>query len=382
MKNKVFNILKKELRETFRDKKSLTMMLIIPFMIPLIILGMSALFEMDVNKPENEYNKIGFAYELNEVEKQIIKELNIESTIDDLSDLEEKYNNGEIHIYISKEENNYIVHGNNDANTSYASTLVEEYFQSYKAYLQTEYLENQSIDSNQVMNIITLEYDIIEEENFFAEYILTYAFMFIIMAITVSATYPATDTTAGEKERGTLETLLTFPIKIKDIILGKFLSISISSIITGIISFILMLISLALAKNMFEIYNDVNLSLSFVGIIFVIFVIIVYSMLISALCIMIASKSKTFKEAQSALTPLTFISIFPSMIAFMIDIETSAILSCIPFLNYTLLFSDIISNNINVLNILLMILSTIVFLFILIKILIKQYNYEKVLFNN
>ena len=44
------------------------------------------------------------------------------------------------------------------------------------------------------------------------------AFVFIIMAITVSATYPATDTTAGERERGTLETLLTFPIKSRDII--------------------------------------------------------------------------------------------------------------------------------------------------------------------
>ena len=43
------------------------------------------------------------------------------------------------------------------------------------------------------------------------------------MAITVSATYPSTDSTAGEKERGTLETLLTFPIRSKDIIVGKFL---------------------------------------------------------------------------------------------------------------------------------------------------------------
>ena len=53
-----------------------------------------------------------------------------------------------------------------------------------------------------------------------------------MMAITVSATYPATDTTAGERERGTLETLLTFPIKSKDIIVGKFLGVTVSSIIT------------------------------------------------------------------------------------------------------------------------------------------------------
>ena len=66
-----------------------------------------------------------------------------------------------------------------------------------------------------------------------AGYIKNYAFLFIIMAITVSATYPATDTTAGERERGTLETLLTFPIKSKDIILGKFLGVTVSSVINA-----------------------------------------------------------------------------------------------------------------------------------------------------
>ena len=62
MKNNLWNILKKELRELFRDKKSLAMMLIIPIFIPLIMLGMSALFEAQANKDIEEYNKIGFAY--------------------------------------------------------------------------------------------------------------------------------------------------------------------------------------------------------------------------------------------------------------------------------------------------------------------------------
>ena len=46
--NNLKNILKKELKEMFRDKKSLSMMLIIPIMIPLLVLGMSALFELKI----------------------------------------------------------------------------------------------------------------------------------------------------------------------------------------------------------------------------------------------------------------------------------------------------------------------------------------------
>ena len=78
MKNNLWNILKKELRELFRDRKSLVMMLIIPIFIPLLIIGMSALFESQVSKDVSEYNKVGFAYEMTEAEKSIAQEMKIE----------------------------------------------------------------------------------------------------------------------------------------------------------------------------------------------------------------------------------------------------------------------------------------------------------------
>lgn len=380
--NNVVYMLKKELRETFRDKKSLSMMLIIPFMIPLLVIGMSALFEMQIDRPIEDYNRIGMAYETSEVEKNIIDKIGINAIYDTENNLIEMYKNGEIDLYITKDNNKYIINGNDSDTTSYAMSLVEPYIMAYKEALQSVYLDNNNIDSNDVVNIITLEENITKNDNFFGSYITVYSFLFIIMAITISATYPATDTTAGEKERGTLETLLTFPIRSKDIIVGKYLSVSISSIITGILSFILTIISLIIANNMFDIYEGMNLMPSIVSIVFSIIVIIAYSLLISGLCIAIASKSKTFKEAQSALTPLTFISFFPGMIAFMIDIDTTTVLSLVPFLNFTLLFEDITNGNINYLNILLMLMSTIVIIVVVLKLIIKQYKSEKVLFSN
>lgn len=380
MKNNLFNMLKKELREMFRDKKSLSMMLIIPLMIPLLVIGMSALFESQVNKSVDEYNKIGFSYELTEVEKNILKELQIEDKILDEQKLEEAYKNNEIDLYITKEGNKYTIHGEDNETTSYAMSLVDNYFSIYKEYLQREYLSENNLSAEDVLSIINVEKDIQEVDNYFASYIINYAFLFIIMAITVSATYPSTDTTAGEKERGTLETLLTFPIRSKDIIIGKFLSVTLSSIITGVISLILTIVSLSVANNMFEIYEGINLMLSSESIIFASLVIIAYSFLISGLCIAIASRSKTFKEAQSALTPLTFISFFPGMIAFMINISSSALLSLVPFLNFTLLFTDITAGNINYLYIFLMFVSTIIIISLVLGIIIRQYKSEKVLF--
>ena len=380
MKNNVFNILKKELREMFRDKKSLSMMLVIPIFIPLLVIGMSALFESEMNMPVTDYNTIGFNYELDTVEQSIIEELEINPVYDTEENLKEKFDNGEIDLYVTRNNTVYTINGDDSDTTTYASTLVESYFNAYKDYLQTDYLANHNVDPSMVMNIITLKENIIAEDNFFASYVTNYAFFFIIMAITVSATYPATDATAGEKERGTLETLLTFPIKSKDIIIGKFLSVTLSSVITGVLSLILAIISLKIANNMFSIYEGMDLMLPASSLIFALIVILAYSLLISGLCIAIASKSKTFKEAQSALTPLTFISFFPGMIAFMIGITTTNVYACIPFLNYTLIFTDIMSGNINFIHILLMLVSTIIIIAVVLKIIIKQYKSERVLF--
>ena len=380
MKNNLWNILKKELRELFRDKKSLAMMLVIPIFIPLLVIGMSALFESQMNVDTEEYNKIGFSYELSEVEESIAKEMDIDVVHGTTKELKEKYEEGNIGLYITKKDNHYTIHSDGSDNSSYASSLMETYFNTYKEVLQQESLSKQKINPDEILNIITVDEKVVEEDNFFASYIKNYAFLFILMAITVSATYPATDTTAGERERGTLETLLTFPIKSKDIIIGKFLGVTVSSIITGLLSLALAVISLFISKDMFTIYEGVNTMYSLSSIIYAVVVIVTYSFFISGLCIAIASTSKTFKEAQSALTPLTFISLFPGMIAFMIGITTNTLISIIPFLNFTTIFTDITAGNINVLHIFLMMLSTVIYISIVFYYIIKQYKSEKVLF--
>ena len=280
MKNNLFNILRKELRELFRDKKSLAMMLIIPIFIPLIMIGMSALFEMQSNKDIEEFNKIGFGYKLSDEEEKIAEQMEIVVVNGTEEELKQKYDNREIQLYVTKEgENNYIINNDGSDISAYAQGLMDSYFNTYKEYLQQSYLKENGVNPDEVLNIINVEENVTQEENFFGNYIKVYAFLFIIMAITVSATYPATDTTAGEKERGTLETLLTFPIRSKDIIVGKFLSVSISSIVTGLISFILAIIALIYAQSAFSIYEGVDIMYSTSSIVFAVLVIIAYSFL-------------------------------------------------------------------------------------------------------
>lgn len=382
MKNKVLYVLKKELREVFRDKKSLSMMLIIPIMIPLLVLGMSFMFQKEANKDVKEYNKIGFAYTISDDEQTLVESLKINASSGTLEEMEEAFKKKEVFAYIKKENNNYtIFYDDSNVESSGARSLAEAFLENYKSTLQNQYLASNNVDLAEYNTLLTYEYNIVEKDNFYANYMLNYAFLFIIMAITISATYPATDATAGEKERGTLETLLTFPIKGKDIILGKLCSVTISSIITGFVSLLLTILSLYYVSKHFSIYDGVIL-INFKIIIVTCLIILCYSLLISGLCIAIASMSKSFKEAQSALTPITFISFFPGMIAFMLNINNSAVLSIIPFVNFTMIFQDISSGIYNYLYIALMFISTILLITVIITYIIRQYKSENVLFTN
>jgi sodium transport system permease protein len=372
---------KKELREVFRDKKSLMMMLVVPILIPLIILGMSALFEMQMDSDISEYNKVGFSYDLSPIEKELVREMNIDSVSVNEEEFQENINNGVIQLYVMKEDNHYTLKydANNDK-SSLTLHLVESFYEQYKRLLQEQQLTTEGQDLA-VLDVITVSEEQIGENNFVSTYIVGYAFLFILMAITISATYPATDATAGEKERGTLETLLTFPIRSRDIILGKLFSVTLSSIVTGVVSLLFSLISFHLANQWFKIYESIPIVITLSEVLIALLVIIMFSFFISGLCIAIASLSKTFKEAQSALTPLTFIAFFPGMIAFMIQVENNFLYSLIPFLNFSMILNDLSNGIVSIECILAMVLSSCCFIGLVIWYIIRQYKTEKVLFS-
>ncbi len=379
----ILNIFKKEIRDILRDKKSLTMMFIIPFMIPLIIIGISYLFEYQMNLGIETYNKIGVTFKLSDREEEIAKKNEINFVYGNEKELKKKYNHEEIYAYLSKEGNKYTIYYNNQKDkSSLAANLINKYLEDYKINLQKETLENNNINSQEVLNIIEIETVNFQKENFLANYIIGYTFIFIITAITTAAIYPATDSTAGEKERGTLETLLTFPIKSKDIILGKYLAIVSSSFIAGLVSLIISLISLIICQNITSIYETTNLIISGKNIFIIIFIIFMYALFISGLAIAVASRCKTFKEAQSALTPLTFIAMFPNIIIFTMQVKCTPILAITPFINYNLIIIDLVSGNINYIYVILMFVSTIIYISFIINYIIKQYQSEKILFIN
>lgn len=382
MTNNVFETIKKELRGIVRDKKSLLMMIVTPLMIPVFIFVFSLMYNDMMYSEEVDTYTIGINYSMNNIEKDLIKDAGLEvNNYSSKEEMQNAYDEGNIDAYIMLENNKYTIYCNDmSENSSMASYGIVSYLDGYNNYLAQNYLLGINADLNSVYNNINYDFEQITGSNDLVDLIINMGFIFAIMAITLTAVYGATDSTAGEKERGTLETFLTFPIKSNELILGKYLAISISCFVTSIISMILTLSSLAICRGMFEIYNDVILNLNVSSVLLVFIIMICYSLFISGLCIAIASFSKSYKEAQSALTPLSMLVMIP-MFFDMFGITMNPLLSLIPVVNHSLLINDIVCGNANIFNIIIMFASTILYVILIIYYITKQYKSEKILFS-
>ena len=201
------------------------------------------------------------------------------------------------------------------------------------------------------------------------------------MSIVLAATNMATSATAVEKENGTLETILTFPVKASELITGKYLATTIVGLIASLIGLILTIISIIIASSTFELFKTITFSITPLTIIIGIITCIAASLFISGLSLAITSFAKTYKEAQSSSQVLSILTVIPMMVSLMdIDITTKYYL--IPIANYVQLLMDIFGRKFNYLNILIVFLSSIIYVIIVIKYIIKQYKSEKVLFAN
>lgn len=345
----------------------------------------SYFYDTTFNEENKDTYTIGLNYNINYIEESIINELDIKTKIySSQKEIEKAYNKEEINAYIIKNNDAYTIYQNEmNEDSSIAGYNAALYLDNYNKYLSQNYLNSISANLDLVYNNINYTYKNIEGSNDLINMLISMGFIFIIMSITLTAIYCATDTTAGEKERGTLETFLTFPIKSNELIKGKYLAITISCFITSIISLLLTIISFKISSNIFTIYNDITINFDTTTILLSILILISYSIFISGLCIAIASLSKSYKEAQSKLTPISLLTMIP-MFLNLLEIKLTPLLSLIPIINQSMLLNSIACNNImknDITNLIIMLISTIIYSFIIIKLISKQYKSEKILFN-
>ena len=159
--------------------------------------------------------------------------------------------------------------------------------------------------------------------------------------------YPAIDLAAGEKERGTMETLLTAPVSRFQILLGKFAVVVLTGILSAAVSMLGIYVAILQVKEI-----PPELLAMIMGILDVQTIVLVLSLLLpltvffAAFLLSLSIFAKSYKEAQSLISPLTFVVILPMMVGLMPGIELDPVTALIPVLNVSLATKEIIAGTI------------------------------------
>lgn len=161
----------------------------------------------------------------------------------------------------------------------------------------------------------------------------------------IGCMYPAIDLFTGEKERGTLETLLTVPVSRWKILIGKMLVVVSSGMLAATCALIGLFISiefldLAANKELLDVIHSV-LTPAFILSMFALLLPLV--IFFAGLMIPIAIYAKSFKEAQSIITPLNIVMVLPAMIGFFPGIQLDVNTVFIPVINVVLATKELIA---------------------------------------
>ena len=391
----IFNIFKKELKETLRDKRTLIMMLVIPILIfPLIlnvVVGVSSSFE---ESAENKNLKIGILGEPDDYFAQKLKEIpnalgpktlipyHGDSTKMRADLKEEKLDL--IFIYdskfsekLDKMEPAKLVCSFDKTNIGY-DQRAQKYVQFIEAGEKLKRYETLNIDEQQITPFEIAYENSASNQKMIGELVGGFLpYIFIAFGF-MGCMYPAIDLFTGEKERGTIETLLTTPVSRWQFLVGKMLVI----ILSGLMASFFALLGLFLSINFMDIIPEpeimkvVNQILSIGFVLKLFFLLLPLTVFFAGIMIPIAVYTKTFKEAQSIIAPLNILVLLPAMAGLFPGIELNIKTAMIPILNIVLTTKGLIGGHIDYSLLALSFLVMLILAVIAVMISFKQFGKE------
>jgi sodium transport system permease protein len=276
----------------------------------------------------------------------------------------------------------YIYSG--DLKSISAAKRVEDFFTEYRDNIARERLTAEKLPAGLLKPFDIKQQNVVSEEKVAGETfggIIPY--LVIIMCLT-GAMYPAMDLTAGEKERATMETILSSPISRTHLVLGKFLLVLTASLVTAALS----VTSMGISSWVFQHFQDqssdsaIPINIGLGAVLSVFFVALPLAVLFSAALMTIALFAKSYKEAQSYISPLMILVIVPAIAAMLPGVELTPQLSVVPIVNVSLLCKELITGTYHWDSIAIIFISSCVYAAVALFVAVKMFQRESVLFRS
>jgi sodium transport system permease protein len=167
---------------------------------------------------------------------------------------------------------------------------------------------------------------------------------FLLVMLATGAMHPAIDSTAGERENSTWETVMTLATRRSNVLIAKYLYVATMSFTAGLLNLMAMMFSLrAMLTPIFRRNgSDVSISIPMESIPIILLGALLMALLVSAVMMILASFARTFKEGQSMVSPFYVVIMMPLMFLSAPGMEFTTKLALIPIMNVTMMFREAI----------------------------------------
>ena len=362
----IFKIFKKELKETLRDKRTMIMMVVIPLLVfPVLINLVTSVSGSYADSAEEKIFKIGIIGDTNDYLAQKLNEIpnsfgpkELLAYKGDSSKMFSDYESEQLDLLLFYGPNlKQQLDANKKARVKWTldrtkmghSERAKSYMQIIEAEARFSRYDALGIDEQALIpfdivydNTASKQQMIGEIAGGFLPYIfIAFGFM--------GCMYPAIDLFTGEKERGTIETLLSTPVHRWKILVGKMLVIVLSGLMAAFsallgLFFSIQFLDMIPDENLLEVISAI-LTPTFIVNLF--FLLLPLTIFFAGIMVPISVYTKTFKEAQSIIAPLNIVVIIPAMLGLFPGIELNMATACVPILNIVLTTKSLIAGNID-----------------------------------
>ncbi len=204
--------------------------------------------------------------------------------------------------------------------------------------------------------------------------------LMIVLMTVMGAFYPAIDLTAGEKERGTLETLLTAPISSMEIIAGKYLTVTSIALFTGLLNLVSMWFTFSHGIRLAGRIAQFQLGMTLWDYVAIVGFLFLVASFFAALMLTVATTARSFKEGQNYVTPVYLMAILPAIVTVLPGIKPTTMTSIIPVTNVSFAVKMAIDGSLSLSYVIATVLSMGVAIFLSLLLTSRIFSQEQVLF--
>lgn len=395
----------KEIKELLRDKKTLLFVVALPLVVfPVIfaLIGfMASQATLEAEQKVHTYAIVNADYAkpfANEVfYHKSFKKLESEQVFSSVDELKAAVEKGiiDVGIYIPSPAEQTLNEGKqskwqivfNDAQSiNFLFSNLKEVAEQYAQSLQKAKFIELGVDEQAqaaLLNPIELEkVNTADKRETLGEKMGAFIPYLLLPLVLTGAMYPAIDIGAGEKERGTLETLLLTPLTRTQLVLGKFFTVLASSITSALITVLSFGLWIGLAGQFIELdaLKTAFGTVQTLDLVLILLLLLPVAAIFSSLVLAISIYARSFKEAQNYMTPLSFGIFVPIVVAIMPNMELTAKTAFIPITNVCLAIKEIIKGTIEMHYVGLIFLATLLLAGALLTFCTYWFKKEEVLF--